>query len=81
MPGMATNECPVSAITPFSMVMVDQIGRAKRLKGELGILAFGPDASEIPAKIVDAIDVVTIEGWRVDNALSITRKDREEEED
>ncbi len=80
MPGMGTNECPVSAITPFSMVMVDQIAKAKRLKSELGVLPFGPDASELPAKFVTAMDVITIEGYRVDNALHQVRG-REEEDD
>ena len=62
----ATNECPVSLISPFSKVIVSTFHRAVILKGVVPILNSG---AELPAKMVDALEVTALEKSRTDYEL------------
>lgn len=64
-PGVATNECPVSAITPRSRTLVNIVSKAKLL-GDLHVLGNG---SELPAKFIDGIEVIEMERLKSENVM------------
>jgi hypothetical protein len=67
-PDLSTNACPVSIITPESMAMLQLIGRNRHVK-EVGGSIFG-DVSKLPARFVDAMELVQIERTTLDNLMS-----------
>lgn len=69
---MSTNECPRSASTPLSEMMLQLHLRNKALPG-LNILGPG---DELPAKMVDAFEVLAVEEQRTDRELEIAMRTR-----
>ena len=65
---MATNECPVSLITPQSKQIVEVFVRAKFAHQASGAGLYGPDLSCWPARAVDALVVIQQETNREHNA-------------
>ena len=72
--GVNTNECPTSVIScdPNVELMISLFLRNKSLNG-LGILGNG---SELPAKVVDALEVLAVEEVRTDRELEIAIRTR-----
>ncbi len=67
--GVSTNECPVSLISPFSMVAI-QI--ANRVENMAGVPILG-DAHKMPAKFIDALEVIMVERSRVTHAMQVMK--------
>jgi len=65
--GVSTNECPTSLVTGFTDTMIRLYLRNKNLPN-LNIMGNG---SEMPAKVVDAMEVLAIEESRTDRELEI----------
>lgn len=65
--GVTTSECPVSLISPESIVMISTINRSRHVKEAVGTSSLG-DISRLPARFVDAIEIVEIERIRIENA-------------
>ena len=51
-----SSECPVSAITPQSMWLVQLLGAQSRVREASGAAMFGPHAGRWPAWWFDAVD-------------------------
>lgn len=71
--GISTNECPVSLITPESLIYLELANRNRHVKEATGQGIFG-DNSRCSAKLIDALETLEIERVRVEN----TRGEAEE---
>lgn len=65
--GVMTNECPVSLISPESIVSLSVINRNRHVKESLGSGSLG-DISRLPARFIDAVELVEVERTRIENA-------------
>jgi len=64
--GVTCRECPVSLITSESLIVLESIARAKRAHEFLGAAIMTGD---LPARLVDAIDIASQEQLRVREAF------------
>lgn len=64
--GVSTNECPTSLISSFSDTVVELVERASFVKDITPIFEKG---SELPARLVDAFEVIAIEKIRTRNVI------------
>jgi hypothetical protein len=62
---VSTNECPVSATTPWAMQMLSDHAESSRFEGAH---LYGPDLSKWPADVFDAFSLFRYEDNRVENA-------------
>jgi hypothetical protein len=70
--GCSTNECPVSLITPFSKTVAFRHSRAMTLS-KINLSLFG-EGSELSAKLVDALEVLTDEHESTEHQLAAARE-------
>jgi len=61
----------VSSITGFSRTVVSQAARANILN-KIGVNIFS-EGSGLPAKLVEALEVVSIEGMKADDAIEASK--------
>lgn len=65
MPGVSTNECPVSLIPAFAIIANEMCNRGRILKEVIDIFA----GADTPARLVDALEVVEVERLRTNNLM------------
>lgn len=66
--GLSTAECPVSLISSTTLDALGQINRARRVQELSGASVLG-DGSQLPAKFVDVIDLISMESVKAENAM------------
>jgi len=76
--GVSTNECPVSVISrrPTLMAYLELISRNRHVVDAIGSPIFGGDISQLPAKFVDACQLVQIERITIDNKMVDASQER-----
>lgn len=67
-PGVSSNECPVSLVTADSQAYLE-IWERSRIMQKLGVALYGPSLAEWPIWAVDVMTVLEIERERTDLIL------------
>ena len=65
MPGVSTNECPVSLISPFSIIANELANRSKILNEVVSVF----DGANTPARRVDALETIEVERMRTNGTF------------
>jgi hypothetical protein len=68
LPGISTNECPVSLITEESINYVEMFEKSRLLRGH-GAMMYGLDLSKWPTWAIDVFNTLEVESARADKLV------------